>query len=138
MKLVFTGAFLIIGLLLSPLNVFSQTYNFTNKEEAIPYKSAEGTTKYHPSGKTSGTYKIVFGTLVDEKRSSYFTLYNNGVEDQWFGIAEKLMNVELSGKIFSHSIYAATSTNEMVKVYVALDGSEFSIIFPGRIVRYSN
>lgn len=127
--------YIIILLVISNV-CYSQTYIFSQKEEAIHYTNSQGEKKYKTTSTVKGTYKIKFD-LGDGGRTQLFTVYNNGVEDEWFGILEKLGNIEMQGTIFSKSNYAATKSNEIVTVLLAIDQTSMIIIFPDKLVEYS-
>lgn len=128
---------IVLILVITSTFCYSQTYSFSSKEEAMLYTDSQGAKKYKTISDVKGIYKIKFEVGTNDG-NQVFTVYNNGVEDQWFGPIEKLGNVEIGSKIYSKLLYAATKSNLMVTVLFAIDQTEMMIVFPDKLVNYSN
>ena len=113
---------------------YSQTYSYSQKEESLRVKTLAGETKYVSNKKQSGEYKF-----IHEKSSRgdvLFTIYEDGIEEQWYGRGQVFDYKELNGKIFSHERYLATKDNEEVAVLMSQSKDEVLIFFSNRMIHY--
>lgn len=118
------------------LNCYSQTYIFNNRSTSISYKKENGSTGYQKTQDLKGTFSFKFEKNLQDGKP-LFTIYNNGVEDQWYGELEKRDNIQRNGEIYHQFLYLATTDNEQLGVMIAINYSKIFLIYRDRIIEYS-
>jgi hypothetical protein len=123
------------------LHSFAQykTYLYTEKEVALKVKMSDGNTKYVKSENVTGSFKhyweVAQGSMSGK---DLFTIYDNGLEIEYFVILEEKGYKELSGKIYKHSIVAPSKTDTQlgISIYKKEDMSEIMLNYPHQLVIY--
>ncbi|MNT04263.1 hypothetical protein D3C72_1388350 [compost metagenome] len=132
---------LILSTLLSGISMClfaqSQTYTYYKKKETLLYRDQAGDMKQYPNSSSVGKYEFVFENNIQDGKP-LFTLYNNGIEDQWYSEMKNLGNQEKGGEIFHTFLYFATTSRIQLAVMYTLSRSKMVMIYEDKFVEYSN
>jgi hypothetical protein len=119
----------------------NQTYTYSIKETAAKVRSSDGTYSYKTIENIRGNYKHTYEKAVGSMTGKeLLTIYENGVELEYFIFIEEMGYTQLGGKTYKHSILAPSKTETQLglDIYRTQDLKEIIIKYKNELVFYKN
>lgn len=118
-------------------NLYSQNYNFKQKDEFISYKNSQGVMATKLEKTTYGDFKMAFEIgNSNGNRTPLFTEYNNDIDIGWYALLKQGVSQELKGKIYEVYSYYSTDIEGEVTVLFSRDKSSLVIFKNGKVIEY--